>query len=102
MANIPRICDAIILYEGLQKRKVYLDAFSDGLEVFRMRTAIHLFPHLFKDLFIPSDTCSSDDVLAVLKFRTDLTTEEQRVTEYLLKFIRHIEEKGMQFNIVNH
>jgi len=59
---------AIIIYDVFHKRKVFLDAFAEGLGIFHLKTAINAFPELFKELFIVSDTCSSSDVLVILHF----------------------------------
>jgi len=95
LTNIAKICDAIILYQALLKRKVYLDAFSDGLEVYRLRTAINLFPKRFKDLFVSSDSCSPGDVLAVLKFPSEMNSDEERVANYLRKYVRRLQQEGI-------
>ena len=94
MENIAVICDTIIIYDVLHKRKVFLDAFSEGLEVFHLKTAINTFPELFRELFVASDACSPDDVLAILHFDEDLGPQEQRVLNYFKKAIRKLNETG--------
>ena len=76
--NIPGICESII-HNVLHKRKLYLDAFTEGLAVFQLRTAIATFPELFKELLVATDVCSSSDVLDILHFHTNLGPEEQRL-----------------------
>ena len=94
MENIAGICDCIIIYDVLHKRKVFLDAFTEGLEIFHLKTAINTFPELFKELFIASDTCSSSDVIAILHFDDICGPEEQRVANYLKDAIQVLNETG--------
>lgn len=95
MENIAVICDTIIIYDVLHKRKVFLDAFSEGLEVFHLKTAINTFPELFRELFVASDACSPNDVLAILQFDEDLGPQEQRVMNYFKKAIQKLNETGI-------
>ncbi len=94
MDNIPTICDSIIIYEALQMRQIFLDAFSDGLEVFKLKSAINVFPELFKDLFVASDKFSPDEVLGVLRFPLLMSDEEVVIADYLRNCILKFTEKG--------
>ncbi len=92
--NIPKICDSIILYEAMHKRKVFLDAFAEGLEVFKIRSAINLYPEMFKTLFVASDTCTPDDVIATLNMPYTMSPEHQRIAGYLKDCIKQLDETG--------
>ena len=75
---------------------MFLDAFSEGLEVFYLKSAIEAFPDLFEQLFVASDTCSPNDVLSILQFRDDLAAnpEQLRVAGFLKSVIRKLDETG--------
>ena len=75
--------------------KVFLDAFTEALEVFHLKSAIHTFPELFKGLFVASDDCSPEDVLAILHFDVNLDAEEQRVAGYMKNAIEQLNETGI-------
>lgn len=45
------ITESIILYEALHKRKVFLDAFGEGMEVLGVLSLIQLFPEMMKPAF---------------------------------------------------
>lgn len=93
MEHIAGICDAIIVYDVLHKRK---DCFGEGLEVFSLRTAINAFPDLLEQLFVSSDSCSSEDVLSILKFGENFEgdAEKSRVAGYFKNCIRKLGESG--------
>lgn len=92
------ICDAIIIYDVLHKRKIFLDAFAEGLEVFYLRTGIQAFPDLFQELFVAADTCSPDDVLGILKFQCD-DSESSKIAGYLKSSIKKLDESGTKFGV---
>ena len=79
------------MYEVLHKRKVFRDSFLEGLEVFDVKTGIFAFPDLFQELFVASSTCTSEDVIEILKVHGD---GEVRVKEFLLNAIRKLNEMG--------
>lgn len=96
MDNVAGICDAIIVHDVLHKRKVFLDCFGEGLEVFSLRTAINAFPDLLEGLFVSSDSCSPEDVLAIVKFSENFESdvEKSRVAGYFKNSVRKLEESG--------
>ena len=77
MDDIAGICDAIIV-------------------ILHMRTAINAFPDLLEQLFVSSDSCSPEDVLAILKFSENFEgdAEKSRVASYFRNSIRKLEESG--------
>ena len=96
MHNIPGICDAIITHDVLHKRKVLLDCFAEGLEVFSARSAIQAFPDLLEELFVASESCSPQDVLAILHFEEgfEQDPDKLRVAGYLKACIERLDEAG--------
>ena len=46
-------------------------------------------------MFVASDACSPDDVLAILRFNEDLGPQEQQVMNYFKKAIRKLNETGI-------
>lgn len=91
--NIASICDAIILNDVLHKRKVFLDAFAEGLEVFSIKRGISAFPEIFRALFVASDMCCPEDILSILHF-DELDDNSRRVAEYLKSVIQKLGESG--------
>ncbi len=90
----------MILYEAMQKRKVFLDALTDGLEMFKLKTAINMFPDLLKCLFVASDTClRSSHVIGMLEFPRTMDGDEERVAEYLKNCLNNFGEKGSPFSL---
>jgi len=84
--NIPAICEAIILFDVFHKRKAYIDAIAEGLEMFKMKTAISIFPEVFKDLFIKqSHMCLSSKIIKSLNFGTCGLREKEKLIEGLIK-----------------
>jgi len=69
--------DCILLYDALQKRRIYLDAFASGLEVFELKTIIVHFPEIFKPAFVFSGKITPSDVINMLHPKTD--TEEESI-----------------------
>ena len=90
VGNLRCICDSLLYYDVLQKRKAFLDAFAEGLEVFHLKTAVNLFPALFEPLFVSSGKCSPDDVLGILDFSDTLVGHRERVANYLKAFISEL------------
>ena len=80
------------MYDVLHKRKVFLDSFAEGLEVFHIRSAIRAFPILFEELFVASGSCSPADVLSVLQFKD--TESDCRVARLLKSAVSKFDESG--------
>ncbi len=79
----------------MHKRKVFIDAFAEGLEVFKIRSAINLYPEMFKALFVASDTCTPDNVIATLSMPCTMSPEDQRIAGYLKDCIKQLDESGI-------
>lgn len=56
-----------MVYDALQKRTAYLDALSHGLEVLGVKTALSLFPEIFKAAFVSDGKVWPYQVMAMLK-----------------------------------
>ena len=89
-----RICQEMIVYNVLHKRKVFLDAFVEGLELFHIGSAIRAFPSLFEELFVASGSCCPADVLSILNFK-DSKKSDSRVARLLKSTILKFDESGM-------
>ena len=93
MATIPSICDAIIIHDVLHKRKVHLDAFTDGLEEFKIKSGINAFPDLFCELFVASSSCSPEDVISIICLH-EVDDEKMTCARYLKGAIKKMCESG--------
>lgn len=91
-----RIVDSIMVYDALQKRKLYLDAFAEGLEEFGVHSLICAFPEEHECVFTMSQVISPSDVLNILKRAKSSQDSEDavRVWNYLLTFIKHSQNSG--------
>lgn len=83
----------MVIYDILHKRKVFLDAFLEGLEVFHLKAAVCAFPALFEGLFVASPRCSAQEVLDILQYDENLDTDGERVVGYLENTISELDEK---------
>ena len=92
--------ECIVLYDALHKRRIFLDAIGNGLEVLGMRTLISHFPELFKAAFVSSGRLGSNDVRELLKPVTNMDIDQIRVWGYLLMFIDQTSETGMTGNAI--
>ncbi len=86
-----------MVYDALHKRKVFLDAFGEGLEEFGIWSLIRTFPDVMKPAFVATEeSIEASDVLAILKPLHDVDgCDQERVWEFLTSFIRKSPEKGM-------
>ena len=91
---MPRICDSILIYEVLQRRKVLFDDFDAGLREFKVAEALHAFPDLFEPLFIASPPRSPEEVWRLMHFDPHLQGDRARVTGYLRRFIFSLSGPG--------
>lgn len=96
MDNIQAVCDEILTYNVLHKRKLLLDTFAEGLEVFHLKSAFTAFPSLFEPLFMASWQCRPKDVLDIIKYKDGQLegSKAQRVAGYLESYIENLEETG--------
>ena len=92
--------ECIVLYDALHKRRIFLDAIGNGLEVLGMRTLISHFPEVFKAAFVSSCRLGSNDVRELLKPVTNMDIDQIRVWGYLLMFIDQANETGMTGNAI--
>ncbi len=87
-----------MVYEALHKRKVFLDAFGEGLDEFGVWSLMRKFPEEMKEAFVPADSVSASDVMKIVKpipGRRD--ADEERVWGYLTAFVRNSTEKGISY-----
>ena len=85
-----------MLYEALHKRKVFLDAFGEGLEEFGVWSLTRNFPEEMKGAFVPTGTVDASDILEILKpIRDEDNADEDCVWGYLTTFIQKSPEKGI-------
>ena len=96
ICNKKAIVECIVLYDVLHKRRIFLDAIGNGLEVLGMCTLISHFPEVFKAAFVSSGRLGSNDVRELLKpVTTNIDIDQIRVWGYLLMFIDQASESGM-------
>ena len=90
--------ECILLYDALHKRRIYLDAFASGLEVFGLKTIISHFPEVFKAAFVCSGRVTSSNVIKMLQPNpnaANMNENVKRVWEYLMTFLNGATEKGI-------
>ena len=91
--------DCILLYDALHKRRIYLDAFATGLEVFGLKTILAHFPKIFKPAFVFSGKITSSEVINMLHPKIDTDDMEESIKQvwrYLLTFLGGSNERGTQ------
>ena len=83
------------MYDVLHKRKIFLDSFAEGLEVFYLKTGINAFPDLFMELFVASDECCPDDILSILHFDNyDCEAPEGQIVMFFQNTIKKLNQSG--------
>ena len=97
MPNKKAIVECIMVYDALQKRSAYLDAFATGLDVLGVKRLISLFPELCKSAFVWDGKFTPLQVVSMMKPATPVETmdsNQKRVWGYLMKFVDTAEEEG--------
>lgn len=89
MKSIPAICESIMLFDVLQKHRICIDAIVEGLQVFKLVTAMKAFPEYFKYLFVQKH-CSPTDIINCIRFGGCGMYDKEQWLEHLIK--RTIEE----------
>lgn len=93
--NIQGVCDELLAYDVLQKRRAMIDAFADGLEVLLVSSASRAYPGLFAPLFVSLGQCRPQDILDILQFSNGpLDGSAKRISDYLKRFIQSLKEAG--------
>ena len=96
--NIPAICESIMLFDALHKHKVCIDAILEGLEMFKLKKAIEVFPEYFKCLFVKK-CCTPTDIINCLCFGGCGSYDKEQRLEYLIK--RTIENMSNSGTVVS-
>ena len=94
MENREALCESIIRYDVLQKRKVYLDSIAEGLDEFGVLSAMKCFPELFSDLFVPSTPMVAKDVLEIMEFPDRMAEEERVVAGFVEDCVDQLSQCG--------
>ena len=90
------VTEMLIRYDALQKRMVFLDAFAEGLETFKIHTAIKHFTALFEQMFLAPSSCTSSDVLSIMGLpKRTLNDKQQLVWTFLQSAINQLDEEGV-------
>lgn len=82
METKQNIAEALCTYDALQKQKPFLDQLMDRLDEFQLKTAIRLFPDVFRPLFVNERECLPEDVIEILHPRIPMTTAGQSVYDF--------------------
>ena len=78
-----------MVFDALHKRKAYIDALGEGLDVFGVLTFIKKFPEEMKPVLVCDGQLTPENVIAILRTETGLTREKDRVfLYYLVEFIK--------------
>lgn len=90
------IIESIMLYEALHKRKVFLDAFGEGLEVFGVWSLIRHFPEEMRGALVAPDSISASDVVKIVTLPHAIEDkDERRVWDYFTAFLQSSPESSM-------
>ena len=87
-----------MLFDVLYKHKVCIDAILEGLETFKLKTAIEVFPEYFKGLFVKK-CCTPTDIINCLRFGGCGSYDKEQRLEYLIK--RTIEKMSNSGTVVS-
>ena len=90
MTNKSAIMECMLLHNALNKLRVHLDAFVDGLEVMGVKELISLFPNVMKPFFVHEGATRTNDVVKMLRPHppmVQMNPSELHVWQYLLPFI---------------
>ncbi len=93
MQNKTVLCESIIRYNALQKRKVFLDSIAQGLDEFGILSVIQFFPDLFSGLFI-SSTKMANDVLEIIRYPEKMTEEEGMAMCFFKECVQQLSQHG--------
>ena len=83
----------ILIYSALHKRKVYLDAFAEGLECYKIHSLMRIFPQLFKPSFTSKELCSEDVINSIVPVGI-MDNDTERLTSALFDFINELTISG--------
>ena len=88
----------------LHKRKVCIDAIAEGLEAFKMKSTISLFPEVFKYLFIKQeDAYLPNKIINCFKFGSCGMKEKESAIENLIKkAVERMNNTGMYELLIAH
>ena len=95
--NIPAICESVMLYDVFHKRKLCFDGILEGLEVYKLKTMIEMFPEQFKYLFVMQQ-CKPSDVIASLRFYSR-EAREKEIEELFKKTVANMNISGNRLRI---
>ncbi|XP_065908157.1 uncharacterized protein [Dysidea avara] len=90
------ICEIMLIYDGLVKRKAYLDAIMEGLDSFKMKRVMCSNPKVFEPLFI-GEPVSSARVKEAIKTLTPPGEDsiKQRILHTIGIYLDSCDEKGL-------
>ncbi len=86
------------MYDALQKRSAYLDAFARGLEVLGVKTLLNMFPEECKKAFVWDGrvrACEVASMMSPVPSTDYMWPNQKKVWEYLMKFTENAKEGGM-------
>ena len=64
--NKDKICQSLMIYDVLIKRKPFLDSLSEGLETFKVKMMISSYPKFFANKFVAPIRLSKSQVKDVI------------------------------------
>ena len=93
---IQAILEAIMVFDALHKRKLFLDSFGEGLEVFGVLSFIQKFPAEMKSAFVSKGILSPEDVLKILTPKAavdNMSDKETRVYHFFKNYVNQCTDK---------
>ena len=67
----------------------------EGLEDSQLASCLRTFPAVFQPLFVNHGRCEAQDVVNILKHKPQMTTAEQVVFDFLIRFLTECNPTGI-------
>jgi len=91
----------MLIHDGLVKRKAYLDAIMEGLDMFNFKRVMCANPKVFEPLFI-GEPVSSARIKEIIKTMTPPGEDstKQRILHTIGIFLDSCDEKGIYYHVM--
>lgn len=83
-----RVIQSLIVHDAISKPKILLDQLREGLQTLGFGVRMHLYPDLFKELFVAGEEeLHGRDVKKLLVFPLELSDAESNIMEYMGEYL---------------
>ena len=96
MHSLQAILENIMVFDALHKRKLFLDTFGEGLEVYGVLSFVQKFPAEMKPVFVSRGILSPEDVLKILSPNPtvdNMIDKERRVYRFFQNYVKQCTDK---------